>query len=124
MVVKRFGNIQTLVASRIISAILTMMFSIATSFPLAIGLVIAFRVVLMFSMPIRQSFATGLVDKNEIATAIGISNSARMGLRTLAPTIAGYMFENISLTMPFFTGATLLVVNGILFRVFFKSNSE
>ena len=120
MVVKRFGEVQSLVASRIISAILTVFFAIATSFPLAIGLMIAFRVILMFSMPIRQSFATGLVDPSETATAIGVSNSVRMGLRTVAPTIAGYMFENISLTMPFFTGASLLIVNGMLFRKFFK----
>ncbi len=120
MVVKRFGEVQSLVASRIISAILTVFFAIATSFPLAIGLMIAFRVILMFSMPIRQSFATSIVDPNETATAIGVSNSVRMGLRTVAPTIAGYMFENISLTMPFFTGASLLIVNGMLFRKFFK----
>ena len=124
MIVNRFGEIRILVISRIVSAILTVLFSLATSFPLAIGLVVAFRVVLMFSMPIRQSFATGLVDQSEIATAIGVSNSFRMGLRTVAPTIAGYMFENISLTMPFLTGASLLVANGILFRVFFKPKDE
>ena len=121
IVVNRFGAVKILVISRIVSAILTVLFSLATSFPLAICLVIAFRVVMMFSMPIRQSFATGLVDPNETATAIGISNSARMGLRTVAPTITGYMFENISLTMPFFAGASLLIVNGMLFRSFFKS---
>jgi MFS family permease len=121
MVVNRFGNIHTLTASRLIAAILTVLFSIATSFPLAIVLVVSFRVVLMFSMPIRQSFAASIVDPSEIATAIGVSNSVRMGLRTVAPTLAGFMFENISLTMPFLTGASLLVVNGMLFKIFFNS---
>jgi len=124
MAVNRFGEVQILVASRIVSAILTVLFSTANSFPLAIGLVVVFRVVLMFSMPIRQSFATGIVDPSEIATAIGVSNSVRMGLRTVAPTLAGYMFENMSLTMPFLTGAVLLIANGLLFRVFFKSKYE
>ncbi len=124
MVVKRFGDVRSLVASRIISAILTLFFAIATSFPLAIGLMVAFRIVLLFSMPIRQSFATGIVDPDEIATAIGVSNSVRMGLRTVAPTIAGYMFENISLTLPFFSGASLLIVNGVLFRTFFGTKKS
>jgi hypothetical protein len=30
------------------------------------------------------------------------------------------MFENISLTTPFLTGAGLLIVNGILFKAFFR----
>jgi hypothetical protein len=43
-----------------------------------------------------------------------------MSFRTIAPTLAGYMFETVSLTMPFLTGASLLAVNGILFRLFFQ----
>jgi MFS family permease len=123
MIVDRFGDIHTLVASRLITASLTVLFSLTTSFPLAVVLVSAFILVMLFSMPIRQSFATGIVAPKETATAIGISNFARMGFRTIAPTLAGFMFENISLTMPFLTGASLLIINGLLFRVFFKSNN-
>jgi len=43
-----------------------------------------------------------------------------MSLRTVAPTVAGYMFETMSLSMPFITGATLLIANGLLFRAFFQ----
>jgi hypothetical protein len=74
----------------------------------------------MFTMPIRQSFATGIVHPRDVATAIGVSNFARMGLRTVAPTIAGYMFEAISPTMPFLSGAVFLVSNGLLYRAWFQ----
>jgi MFS family permease len=117
---RRFGELHILMASRFVAATAIVLFSITTSFSLAIILVVVFRVVLMFSMPIRQSFATRIVDPSETATAIGVSNSARMGLRTVAPTLAGYMFETISLNMPFITGATLLLANGLLFKVFFN----
>jgi MFS family permease len=120
MSVNRFGEVNTIVGSRLITACITVLFSMVTSFPLAIGLVVTFRVVIMFTMPIRQTFATRLVDPDEVATVIGVSNFARMGLRTVAPTVAGYMFETISLTMPFLTGASLLAVNGLLFRIFYK----
>jgi hypothetical protein len=73
----------------------------------------------MFSMPIRQTFASSIVDPSETATAIGISNFARMSVRTIAPTVAGYMFETISLTLPFVTGASLLAANSVLFITFF-----
>jgi len=118
-IVNRFGAVSTIAASRLIVAGLSVVFSLTTWFPLAIALIVAMRVVLMFSMPIRQSFAASIVDPRETATAIGISNFARMSVRTIAPTVAGYMFETISLTLPFVTGASLLAANGLLFRVFF-----
>lgn len=121
MVVKRLGEINTLVASRLTSAGLAVLFSLTSSYPIALCIMVSFRVVMMFSMPIRQTFATGIVDPRETSTAIGVSNFARMGLRTVAPTLAGYMFEAISLTMPFFTGALFLVANGVLYKVFFKN---
>ena len=119
LIVSRFGAVSTIAASRLIVAGLSVVFSLTTWFPLAIALIVAMRVVLMFSMPIRQSFAAGIVDPRETATAIGISNFARMSVRTIAPTVAGYMFETISLTLPFFTGASFLAANGMLFRAFF-----
>jgi len=122
--VDRFGEVPTIVASRLASAALTVAFSTAASIPLAIALLVSFRIVIMFSMPIRQSFATGIVDPDETATAIGVSNFARMGVRTLAPTAAGYMFEAVSLTMPFLVGSLLLVANGALFWAFFRPRKQ
>jgi hypothetical protein len=64
--------------------------------------------------------ATVIVDPDETATAIGVSSFARMSLRSIAPTIAGYMFEAISLSLPFMIGAGLILANGILYKVFFQ----
>lgn len=123
-VVDRFGDISAIVYSRLASAALTIAFALTPSLPLAIILLAVSRIFMMFTMPIRQSFATGIVDPEETATAIGVSNFARMGLRTIAPTVAGYMFESISLSMPFITGAALLAANGLLFRAFFQPKRE
>ena len=122
--VDHFGEIQTIVLSRFLTALLTYAFSITPWMPLAVIIMIALRIAVMFTMPIRQSFATGIVNPEETATAIGVSNFARMSLRTVAPTAAGYMFETISLSMPFITGATLLIANGLLFRAFFQPKNE
>jgi MFS family permease len=118
-VVNRIGEVQALVISRLITASLAVVFSIVTAPVVAIILLMTFRIVMLFSMPIRQTFAVAIVDPHETATAIGVSNFARMSFRTIAPTLAGYMFETVSLTMPFLTGASLLALNGLLFRVFF-----
>ncbi len=118
--VDRFGEIPTIVLSRFFTALLTFAFSITPWMPLAVVFMVSLRIAIMFTMPIRQSFATGLVNPEETATAIGVSNFARMSLRTVAPTVAGYMFETMSYSMPFVTGATLLIANGLLFRAFFQ----
>jgi len=120
VVVDKFGEIQSLVGSRIITGILTIAFSMTPWYPVAVVLMISLRIAIMFTMPIRQTFATTIVDPDETATAIGISSFARMSLRSVAPTIAGYMFETISLSLPFVIGAGFLVLNGLLYKVFFQ----
>jgi len=120
MMMDRYGDVPTLVASRIATAVLAAAFSLTTWYPLAIVLLVVFRVLIMFTMPIRQSFATGIVDQEEVATAIGISNFSRMSLRVLAPPIVGYLFRYVSLSLPFMIGAGLLTANGLLYRVFFQ----
>ncbi len=116
----RYGDVQTLVATRIATAVLAAAFSLTTWYPLAIILLVAFRVLMQFTMPIRQTFATGIVDQEEIATAIGISSFSRMSLRVLAPPIVGYLFRYVSLSLPFMIGAGFLMVNGLLYKVFFQ----
>lgn len=122
--VERFGGIQTLVATRFLSAGVTVAFALTSWYPLAVFFMVLNRIIVLFAMPIRQTFASGMVSPEETATAIGISNSARMGVRTIAPTLAGYMFESISLTLPFYTGAVLMAINGGLFWTFFKPKKE
>ena len=119
-VLDRFGEIQAMVGSRIITGILTVAFSVTPWYPVAVVLMISLRIAIMFTMPIRQTLATTIVDPDETATVIGISSFARMSLRSVAPIIAGYMFETISLSLPFMIGAGFLAMNGLLYKVFFE----
>ena len=119
-IVSKLGEIGTLTLSRLLSAGVTVAFAFTNWYPLAAALLIIFRILVMFTMPIRQSFATGIVDADETATAIGISNFARMGVRSVAPAFAGYMFQVVSLSMPFLMGAALMAVNGLLYHAYFR----
>ena len=119
-VVDRFGDIHTLIVSRVASAGLTVAFALFRGFPWKKVVPLANRLVTLFSMPIRQTFASGFVDPEETATAIGVSSFARMGAQTAAPTLAGYMFEALSLSAPFMVGASLMAVNGALYWAFFR----
>ena len=116
----RLGPVKTIAATRILSAGATLLLALANSFPLAATMLVANRILILFSMPIRQTFASTIVHPRETATAIGISNSARMAMQSAAPTIAGYMFENLSMATPFLAGAALLALNGGLYLTLFK----
>ena len=123
LVVDRIGEINTLMLSRILASVITVGLAMTSWYPLAVVLMVLNRVVILFSMPVRQTFASGIVDPDETATAIGISNSARQGVQTIAPSLAGYMFEEISLTLPFYTGAVLLVLNSVLYWHYFRERN-
>jgi MFS family permease len=123
-IANKFGDIRPLIASRLLTAGLTVAFSMASSYPLAVALLIVFRIIILSTMPIRQSFATNIVDPKETATAIGITNFSRMTVRSIAPTIAGYMFETFSLSLPFLSGAGFMAVNAILYQALFRSEKE
>jgi len=118
--VGRFGDINTIIGSRIAAAVLTTAFALSNTYPVAMAVLVINRIIVMFTMPIRQTFASGMVDPEETATAIGVSNFARMGVRSAAPTLAGYMFDAVSFSMPFFTGAALMAINGVLYWMFFR----
>jgi DHA1 family multidrug resistance protein-like MFS transporter len=123
-VTQKFGQIGTLVGSRLVAATVAAVLSVTSSYSLALLLLIIFRIFVHFTMPIRQSFATTLVGSNKTATAVGVSNFSRMTLRTIAPTAAGYMFETVSLSLPFFFGSGLVIANAVLYRVFFNPQNK
>lgn len=119
-IIIRFGEISAIIVSRFAAACVAVTFSITDSYSFALFLLILYRVVIHFSMPIRQSFATTLADSEETATVVGVSSFSRMTLQTIAPTAAGYMFETVSLSLPFLFGSGLIVANAILYNVFYN----
>lgn len=118
--VARFGDVPTLIISRVLSALAITGVGLAPTYNIAILFIVLNRIALLFTMPIRQNFASGIVKPEETATAIGISNSARMGVQSIAPTLGGYIFEAVSQTLPFFFGAGIMLLNAGLYWLYFR----
>jgi predicted MFS family arabinose efflux permease len=126
-VARMFGDIPTIALSRVVSAIAFFSIPLSPNYTLVAVLLIIYRITLTFTMPIRQAFITTVVDPSEKSAAVGISNLSRMTLRSIAPTIGGFLMQSISLSLPFYFGGAIIAVNGVLYRVFFpesRSNSE
>jgi MFS family permease len=118
------GEVGSIVFSRLISLFGIILLPFAPNYYVGAALLVLFRTVALFAMPVRQSFITLIVDPSESASAVGISNLARMSVRSLAPALAGYIFENISLSLPFFLGGFLVGLNALLYRLFFGNSSK
>ena len=80
---------------------------------------IVYRPFFEFSMPMRQSFITEVSDPSQTGMMVGAGNSARSFVRSVAPTLAGYLFEFVSLAFPFFLGAAVLATNGVQYYIFY-----
>ncbi|RLG48002.1 MAG: hypothetical protein DRN92_01990 [Thermoproteota archaeon] len=118
-IVSIMGEVGSIVMSRLVSLVGILLLPIAPNYYVGGALIVLFRTILLFTMPVRQSFITLIVDPSESASAVGISNTARMAVRSVAPAVAGYMFEGISLNLPFFLGGMLVGLNALLYHVFF-----
>ncbi len=116
---KRFGDIRTLVATRILTSIFLVAFAFAPTFQISSALFITYRLLSQFSIPMRQSFAAGIVKPSRTGAIIGISGFARSSIRSIAPTITGYLFQFASLTTPLLFGSVLMGVNGLLYHAFY-----
>lgn len=61
------------------------------SIEILIGLVMANGIVLAFSYPVRLSIIHGLVERDQLTSAIGVSSMGFNGARVLGPAFAGLM---------------------------------
>jgi len=122
--VSRFGDVLCLIVIRILSGAVVAVFAIVPIFEVSAVLFIAFRFLFEFAMPMRQAFATEIVGQSRTGTIIGISNFSRFLVQSVAPTIAGYLFESVSYLFPFFSGAALLAINGIQYHMFYNKRTR
>jgi len=70
--------------------------------------------------PLRASFTMAMVQSSERGSAAGVTNLARVVPFGISPTIATYLMQNISLTLPLFIGGGLQLINDVAFYLMFR----
>jgi len=124
LLVNKFGNVTCLITARVGSGVMIAIFAITSSFDVAAILFVAYRSLLEIAMPMRQTFATEIVDPSQTGALIGISGFLRSMIQSFATTVTGYLFEFVSLTIPFYSGAVMLALNGLQYHVFYGRTAE
>jgi len=116
---RELDEVKIITMNRIISAAAMLLIPFVPSYLEFSLLLIAYRISVTITMPIRQSFIVSIVDPSERASAVGFSNLARMAFRSFAPAIGGYIMQSISMSLPFAIGAVVVALNGISYNLFF-----
>jgi hypothetical protein len=70
--------------------------------------------------PLRSSFTMAMVQSSERGSAAGVTSLARVIPFGISPTIATYLMQNVSLTLPLFIGGGLQFVNDVAFFLMFR----
>lgn len=117
---RRLGLVRAIVWSRALQAILIVPMVLAPTFWLAGAVYLLRMLAQRVGLPLRQSYVMGIVAPAERGRAGALSNLAAQGTSAISPTFAGFLFDHVTLALPFEIGAFFQGLNTLLFYVFFR----
>lgn len=119
-IARRLGIVRAIVASRALQAILMIPMVLAPTFWVAGAFYLLRMLAQRVGLPLRQSYVMGVVAPEERGRVGALSNLPSQATSALSPSFAGYLFDHVSLALPFEVGAALQGLNTLLFFVFFR----
>ncbi len=120
-VAKRFGIIKATVYLRVLQGILLVPLALSPNIYVAAVVFLVRSLVQRMSVPLRQSYVLAMADESERASVAALSNLPSQLAMSASPVLAGYIFDEVSLAIPFEIAGFLQLVNSIIYWVFFKN---
>lgn len=118
---RRGGTVRTVVITRTLQALMLPLLAVMPTIALA-GAVYTLRLVAQrIGLSLRQSFVMGAAPANERARVAAFSQLPVQGISALAPTLSGYLFDEVGLAAPFELAGVLQLANAWLFHHFFAA---
>lgn len=120
LIVDRLGYVKPLIIVRTASALSALSIGLSWNFELSSISFISYSALTEIGMPIRQAFATEIAGLSIVGSLVGVSNSIRNMVRSIAPIITGYLFQLSSFTLPFTIGSFLFILNSLQLQLFYS----
>jgi len=117
---RRWGLVRTVSLVRIAQAVLIVPMVLSPSFLLAGAVYLVRMIVQRIGLPLRQSYSLGLADPDERASVAALSNLPSQLAMSGSPLLTGYLFEEVSLSLPFEIAAFFQMLNAVSFWVLFR----
>ena len=112
---KRFGLLNTMVATHLPSNILLILVPLMPNLRMAVLLLLVRYSISQMDVPTRQSYVMAVVSPDERSAAAGITGVARTLGAAVSPLFAGLLFARPSLVnVPFFIAGTLKIAYDLL----------
>jgi predicted MFS family arabinose efflux permease len=121
-IARRFGLVRTVAAVRTLQALLIVPMVLVPSFFAAGAIYLVRMVVQRVGLPLRQSYVLAMADPRERAAVAALSNLPSQLTMAASPVFAGYLFDEVSLSLPFEIAAVLQLANAFAYWVFFHDH--
>lgn len=119
---RRWGLVRTVVVVRTAQALLLVPMALAPTFSLAAGTYFVRMLVQRIGLPLRQSYAIALAHPDERSSVAAISNVPSQLVQAGSPLLTGYLFDEVSLSLPFELASALQLASAVTFWGFFRNH--
>jgi MFS family permease len=113
-VAARFGLLQTMVVTHLISNVFLIVIAAAPTASIAAILFFVRALLSQMDLPTRQAYVMAVVADHEREAAASLTNLSRTMAQTMTPTLTGWVMQSIALSAPFVLGGGIKIVYDIL----------
>jgi MFS family permease len=118
--VRRFGLLNTMVVSHLISNVFLIAIAAAPAAWAAVLLLYARQLLSQMDVPTRQAYVMAVVEDHEREAAATTTTLWRTVAQAVSPTVTGWVMASVALAAPFILGGGLKIVYDLLLWATFK----
>lgn len=116
----RIGLLNTMIFTHIPSSLFLMAMPLAPSSAWAVALLLAREALVEMDLPTRQSYTVAVVQPNERTFASGVTNLTRAGARSITPSFAGVLMQQVAMGTPLVIGSAMKILYDVLLFAAFR----
>ena len=116
----RFGLLNTMVVSHLVSNVFLIAIAFAPTAWLAVAFLYARQLLSQIDVPTRQAYVMGVVEDREREYAATTTTLWRTITQALSPTLTGWIMASVALSAPFVIGGALKILYDLLLYTTFK----
>jgi MFS family permease len=117
---RRFGLLNTMVVSHLVSNVFLMAIAVAPVAWVALALLYGRQLLSQMDVPTRQAYVMAVVDDHEREAAATTTTLWRTVAQAVSPTVTGWVMASVALAAPFVLGGGLKIVYDLLLWATFK----
>lgn len=117
----RFGLLNTMVVSHVISNLVLIAIAVAPNAMVAVGLLLIRHLLSQMDVPTRQAYVMAIVGDSEREAAATATNLARTMSQAVSPAITGWVMQTLAFSAPFVLGGGLKILYDVLLYLRFRN---